>query len=109
MLLKVGRHIRPRDAFKLIIARDAGESKFLEGYRKQYPSLYAVSHSGPMALIDGEFTDDDFELAAGIVGRFGQGREAAEVEVKISLPDGDEQHVKTAPLTKEFVRQEWYL
>jgi tRNA-specific 2-thiouridylase len=29
MLIKVGRHIRPKSEFKLIIARDAGESKYL--------------------------------------------------------------------------------
>jgi tRNA U34 2-thiouridine synthase MnmA/TrmU len=109
MLLKVGRHIRPKDTFKIIIARDAGESKFLEGYRKQYVSLHAVSHSGPMALIDGDFEAEDFALAAGIVARFGQGREADEVEVKVTLPDAGEQLVKTAPMTKEFVRQEWYV
>lgn len=59
MLLKVGRHIRPKAGFKLIIARDAGESKFLEGYRKQFISLYATSHNGPMAIIDGEIAQED--------------------------------------------------
>lgn len=36
MLLKVGRHLRPRPHFKLIIAREDGENRFLEGYRKQF-------------------------------------------------------------------------
>jgi hypothetical protein len=33
MMLKVGRHIRPNPRFKMIVAREEGEVKFLEGYR----------------------------------------------------------------------------
>lgn len=109
MLLKVGRHIRPSDAFKLIIARDAGESKFLEGYRKQYTSIHALSHSGPMALVDGELKQEQYPLAAAIVARFGQGRSADEVEIDIATPDQQRQQIKTAPLSAEEVLQEWYV
>lgn len=109
MLLKVGRHIRPAPGFKLIVARDAGESKFLEGYRKQFPSIYALSHSGPMALIDGDFKQEDYALAAGIVARFGQGRNADEVELDITIPEQGHQQIKTTPLAAEDVLQEWYV
>lgn len=109
MLLKVGRHIRPTADFKLIIARDAGESKFLEGYRKQFPSIYALSHSGPMALVDGDFNEEQYALAAGIVARFGQGRNADEVELDINIPEQGHQQIKTAPLAAEDVLQEWYV
>src|SRR3990167_8373649 len=43
MLLKVGRHLRPRPHFKLIIPREEGESRYLEGYRKQFTYLESVS------------------------------------------------------------------
>jgi len=109
MLLKVGRHIRPAPGFKLIVARDAGESKFLEGYRKQFPSIYALSHSGPMALIDGDFDEHQYALAAGIVARFGQGRNADEVELDITIPEQGHQQIKTAPLAADEVLQEWYV
>lgn len=109
MLLKVGRHIRPTEEFKLIIARDAGESKFLEGYRKQYTSIHALSHSGPMALVDGELKQEQYPLAAAIVARFGQGRSADEVEIDIATPDQQRLQIKTAPLSAEEVLQEWYV
>lgn len=109
MLLKVGRHIRPKADFKMIIARDAGESKFLEGYRKQFISLYSTSHNGPMAIIDGDIDQQDFPLAASIVARFGQGRYADEVEVEISLPDQSSQQIQARPITAEQVPQEWYV
>ncbi len=109
MLLKVGRHIRPIPEFKLIIARDAGESKFLEGYRKQFTSIYALSHSGPMALVDGELKEEHYPLAAAIVARFGQGREADEVELDITVPGQDSMQIRTSPFSAEEVPQEWYL
>jgi hypothetical protein len=109
MLLKVGRHIRPKPTFKLIIARDAGESKFLEGYRKQYPSVHAVSHNGPLALIDGKFTEEDSDLVAAIVARYGQGRDAEEVEVKISPLAADSYSVKVPPAPVEEVLVEWHV
>lgn len=109
MLLKVGRHIRPKADFKMIIARDAGESKFLEGYRKQFISLYSTSHNGPMAIIDGEIEQQDFLLAASIIARFGQGRDADEVEVEITVPDKPPRQIQARPITAEQVPQEWYV
>ncbi|ASF49099.1 tRNA (5-methylaminomethyl-2-thiouridylate)-methyltransferase [Methylophaga nitratireducenticrescens] len=109
MLLKVGRHLRPKADFKMIIARDAGESKFLEGYRKQFISLYSISHNGPMAIIDGDIEQQDFPLVASIVARFGQGRYADEVEVEISLPDQSSQQIQARPIAAEQVPQEWYV
>ena len=54
MLLKVGRHLRPAANFKVIVSREEGEGKFMQGYRKQYPHLKTTSHGGPLALLDGE-------------------------------------------------------
>jgi len=51
MLLKVGRHIRPRPNFKMIVGREDGENKFLHGYRKQYTHMVSTSHNGPLVLI----------------------------------------------------------
>ena len=109
MLLKVGRHIRPTPEFKLIIARDAGESKFLEGYRKQFASIYSTSHSGPMALVDGDLEPEQYQLAAAIVARYGKGRSADEVELSLTIPDRTSLTIKTAPMETQAVMQEWYI
>lgn len=109
MLLKVGRHIRPRPEFKLIIARDAGESKFLEGYRKLFTSIHAISHNGPMALVDGPITEAEYALAASIVARYGQGREAEEVELDIKRPDQDSLRIKTRPIQADELPEAWHV
>ena len=110
MLLKVGRHLRPRPHFKLIISREEGEGNFLEGYRYQFPSLELVSHGGPLTLVDGEFANtEEAELAAAIVARFSQGRSAERVEVQYNRPGGVSQLLSVRPLSPEEVPQDWYL
>ena len=109
MLLKVGRHLRPKPEFKMIIARDAGESKYLEGYRKQFVTIQVVSHNGPLSMIDGKIMPEDYELAAGVVARYGQGRDAEEVKVEISVPGEEVQTINIKPLTTEQVLEEWHV
>jgi len=89
MLLKVGRHIRPAPHFKLMVGREEGENNFLRGYRSRFISLTPTSHLGPLALIDGEPSDQELTLAATIVARYSQGRDAASVIVQINFPGSD--------------------
>ena len=55
MLLKVGRHLRPVDNWKLIIARDSGESHYLEGYRSKFPYFAVANGEGPISLLMAKF------------------------------------------------------
>jgi tRNA U34 2-thiouridine synthase MnmA/TrmU len=108
MLLKVGRHLRPKPHFKMIIAREEGESRFLQGYRKQYVSLQPISHAGALALIDGEVSAEDLQLAAQIAARYSQGRDAEQVEVQI-VQGSDEQSVWVKPLAAGDIPEAWHL
>ena len=109
MLLKIGRHIRPNDKFKMIVSREEGENNFLEGYRKQFLHLRTVSHNGPLTLIDGEPTAEDIELAARIAARFSQGKQEAEVQVKATFPDGQSKVLEVAPILPTDIPQSWYI
>jgi tRNA U34 2-thiouridine synthase MnmA/TrmU len=109
MLLKVGRHLRPHAGFKVIIAREDGEGRFLEGYKKTFIHLYSTSHEGPLALIDGLPTDEDLLIAARLVARYGQGREAQSVTIEIRLLEGTLKTMSVAPFTAEEVPQGWFV
>lgn len=109
MLLKVGRHIRPRPHFKLIVGREEGENNYLEGYRHQFTHLRTLSHPGPLTLVDGEPSDDDLNLAAQLVARYSQGRDAPQVQVGITRAGGAERVVDVAPLSQDAIPAEWYL
>ncbi len=109
MLLKVGRHIRPNPRFKLIVGREEGENRFLEGYRKQFTHLYPESHPGPLVLLDGEPEAEDLELAARITARFSKGRNAPRVTVVVVPREGEPQRLEVAPLPPHEIPQEWYV
>ncbi len=109
MLLKVGRHIRPNERIKLIVSREEGENNFMNGYKKIYTHLFAASHPGPLVLIDGTPTEEDLNLAAQIVARYGKGKEADEVTVEIHPLDGEPQEVIVAPLSPAEISAEWMI
>ncbi len=109
MLLKVGRHLRPRPHFKMIIAREEGETKFLQGYRKQYVHLSTISHGGPLVLIDGDVNDDDIQLAARIAARYGQGRDANSVEIEINWLDERSERLHVEPYKQEEIDPAWHV
>jgi len=109
MLLKVGRHIRPAPHYKLIISREEGEGRFLEGYRKRFLHLSTRSHAGPLVLIDGRPTDDEIELAARIVARFSQGRDADQVTIEVTPLEGEPYPLTVRALPPGEIPKAWYV
>jgi len=109
MLLKVGRHLRPRPNFKIIVGREEGENRFMEGYRKRFTHMLSTSHTGPLVLLDGEdIRKDDLELAARLTARFGQGRDAELVTVEVH-DKGVKQTMDVVPMPTEQIPADWYL
>jgi len=109
MLLKVGRHIRPAPHFKVIVAREEGEGKFMQGYRKQYPHLKTTSIGGPLALIDGEVSEQDIHLAARIVARYSQGKNDPQVELDYTDLQGNTRSLAVQPLPPQELPKAWIL
>ncbi len=109
MLLKVGRHLRPKPHFKLIISREAGENNYLSGYKNEFISLDPVSHNGALTLIDGDVNQEDIEYAASIVARYSQGREAELVEVAIREPSGKAYTLQVKPLLPTDIKKSWHV
>ena len=94
----------------MIIGREDGENKYMEGYRKQFISLYTTSHRGPLVLLDGkDISDEDIQLAGRIVARFGQGRDADSVTVQAQWPDGEAKDFTVSPMPAEEIIQDWYV
>lgn len=109
MLLKVGRHIRPRPHFKLIIARDGGETNYLQGYSHRFNHLTMTSHSGPLTLIEGDVDGPDLEFAARIAARFGQGRDAEQVTFDAVVDRVEKTPLSVRPLKPAQILAEWYV
>ena len=111
MLLKTGRHLRARDNFKMIISREEGETRFLQGYKNQFMWLKTKSHSGPLVLIDGDnLSEDDLQLAGRLLARFSQGRNAEEVVIGFGDKSKEESREFTVtPMHPDDVDPKWYL
>ena len=110
MLLKVGRHIRPEQSFKIIIAREEGETRFLSGYKNIFQSIKTVSHSGPLAIIDGpNLTPEQIQLACAITARFSKGKDADQVTLNYSVAKGEAKEIAVKALAAHEIPESWYL
>ena len=109
MLLKVGRHLRPYPHFKLIIGRDEGENRYLQGYRSQFDHLTLLSHKGPAALIDGQADDEEAEIAAKILARYSQGKNSERVEVALNRKNGSRSNLSVVPFHSGDLPVEWHV
>ncbi|KEI35599.1 tRNA (5-methylaminomethyl-2-thiouridylate)-methyltransferase [Francisella sp. W12-1067] len=109
MLLKVGRHIRFKPGFKLIVGREEGENNYLNGYKNQFISVYCSSHTGPLTLIDGKFDKIDEKVTAEILGRFTQGKTEDSVTMVFNYLDGTSKEIKVKPMQAENIKKEWYI
>ncbi|MFW5910359.1 MAG: tRNA (5-methylaminomethyl-2-thiouridylate)-methyltransferase [Thiohalospira sp.] len=109
MLLKMGRHLRPAPNYKLIIAREDGENRFMNGYRKRFHAVRDLDYPGPLALVQGEPDASDLETAARITVRYGKGRSAERVRAEITPPGGEPYVTEVAPMPPAQIPEEWHV
>lgn len=109
MLLKIGRHLRPRPNFKMIVSREEGETNFLEGYKNQFTWIKTASHAGPLTILDGDnITDEDIALAAQISAKYSKGKNEPVVVCKVARPGEEFHEISVAPLLDE-ISPDWVL
>jgi len=109
MLLKVGRHIRPVPHYKLIIGREDGENKFLQGYKNNFITFKTMDCPGPLTLLDGVASDADLEFAAQICARYSQGRNAETVTIEARRTNGDTTTLIVKPMPSSEINPQWYV
>lgn len=110
MLLKVGRHIRPDSSYKLIIAREEGETRFLSGYKNQFQSIKTTSHSGPLAIVQGDnLSEEQIRLSCEIIARYSKGKHEQQVELSYSRAKQEPRPIQVKPLLPEQIPSSWIL
>ena len=109
VLLKIGRHIRPAQHYKLIIGREEGENRHLRGFRYKFPHMTTISHAGPLCLIDGELSTNDRTIAARILARYSQGRTSQNVTVQTTDRNGVSEELIVQPLEPYEIPRAWIL
>ncbi len=86
VLFSVGRHFRLPSGAKLIVARNEGEVRFLQGFRNRYDHAYRKDLKGTFALIKGSLREEEKRLVADLIARYSK-REPC--EVVLNLRDGE--------------------
>lgn len=109
VILKAGRHVRPNKNYKLIIGRDMGENNFLQGFRKDFISMAAKHHRGPLVLLDGKVEEDDLPYAASLMARFCDGKNEEIVTVEVRDLAGNLKDLKIKPLLADEIDKSWYI
>jgi len=110
MLLKIGRHLRPKANYKIIVSREEGENHYLNGYQHTFATIRTISHGGPVTLIDGSPTREDIEFAARIAARYSQGRDADSVTISLTMPGEDEaEEFNVRPLPPSDIPKDWHV
>ncbi len=109
IMLKAGRHMRITPTLKLIVARDESESRFLEGFRKQFAHLRVKDHRGPLMLVDGDATLDQLKLAGSICARFSGGKHESLVSIEGVDNSGNPFTLDVCPMAQSDINQDWYL
>ena len=96
ILLSTGRHFRLSPRAKLVVGRSEAENALLDRHAAGRARLEAKEVSGPVALVEGEPTSEERQLAARIVARYGKGKELPLVVVEWREGETAE-HYRVAP------------
>jgi tRNA-specific 2-thiouridylase len=110
IMLKMGRHFRLAPHLKLIIGREEGENRFMQGYKNEFVTIFPSSHPGALCLVDGEFrSEDELNQALALVARYSQGKNADAVTLMVRQKDGAEHSYSIAPMAADAVNEEWVI
>ena len=96
MLLKVGRHFRLSEGCKVVIGREEGENKFLDRYTPGRWKMETVGITGPTTLIEGEPSDEELKIVAGMTARYAGVEDFSAARVKYCYEDNEGELTTTA-------------
>ena len=104
-LLKLGRHFRLSDTLKIIVGRHEVDNNFLEKHIQGRWTAEVRDYGGPLVVIDGEPTADQYELIAQITVSHTKAKHADQVTV--DFVRDHEQHAVTITPDKPFDPLQW--
>ncbi len=100
LLLNTGRHIRLSPETKLICSRNESESNYFMRFMGDHISFEALDYAGSIGIADGNYSEADIVLAAGIVARYGKGRNQEKVAVVMKQNGDVLRTVEVKPFTE---------
>jgi len=106
-LLRHGRHFRLSDTVKLIVGRNERENGMLEAFSPWRIRVEPIDVMGPIALVEGDPTDEQLHLALALVARYSDAGEGRAVTFSVRS-GGSSRKIATSPLSPDDPRiAEW--
>ncbi len=102
-LLRYGRHFRLSPRVKVIVGRDEGENAVLAGFSRGRWALAFPAVPGPVALVEGDPSPEELELAAALAARYSDARAEDQVLVRATW-DGEARELSVVPLAPDDPR-----
>lgn len=84
VLLRYGRQFRISERAKVFVGRDERENNVLAKFARGRCAIEPLDVMGPLVLVEGDPSEDDLSLAAGIAARYCDHDDAATVALRIS-------------------------
>ncbi|MBL7190294.1 hypothetical protein ISS30_01235 [bacterium] len=100
-LLKVGRHLRVKDDLKVVVGRNESENSFLRRFTPKMVSFEVIGPPGPLALMEGDDTDENRTIAAQITARYSDAPPGSAVKVKV-IDDSAEAELEVIPIDENL-------
>jgi tRNA-specific 2-thiouridylase len=104
-LLKLGRHFRLSETLKVIVGRHEFDNNLLEHHTAGRWHATVREYQGPLVLIDGDPSDQQFEQIAQIAVRYTKGKHAELVNVDFCRDE--EQRMLTVIPDKSLNIEQW--
>jgi tRNA U34 2-thiouridine synthase MnmA/TrmU len=106
-LLRIGRHFRISDNYRIIVGRDENENNTIQSLAENDDYLLWVDGFGsPLTIVcanaDDNPTDEDLKLAASICARYSDAKRLPLVEVTV-VGKGSEFKIQTTPATSSIL------
>ena len=103
IILRYGRQFRISDGVKVFVGRNEEENAALANYSSGRYAIEPTSVPGPLALVEGDPTEEELMLATRIAARYCDHQDAVPVELAITR-DGITRTVESLPLPAEDTR-----
>ena len=104
-LLKFGRHLRLSETLKVIVGRHEVDNEFLAKYSTGRWTAEIRDIPGPLVVIDGEPTPEEFELIGKITAAYGKAK-AADLAL-VDFKKDDEAHSLTVTPDMQLNPNQW--
>ena len=102
-LLKVGRHFRIAPQSKVIVGRNKKENAVIRNLAGTDDVLiFSISVPGPTALVSGESSQEQLELACGIAAAYSDARDRDSCDLRIIKNTGEKIVVVPVPDKEQF-------